>query len=241
MTQKFYKLSRRYVAALRKHVGGDASDTLRQASLIGHRAVAQGLETLQLAGIHERALGTLKPSATRQARNKRAQSFFAQALIPIIETHRSALKLKSDMVRLNQVLALRTSELANCNNLLQVGLVRQRTIEATLKKTNELYVELLEESVRLQDDLRQLAHKGFTVHEAERKKISHELKDEVAQLLLSVNVRLLAMRRGRTVSATNLENEIAIAQELVAQSVTSVRDVVSLLKSSGRGFPHPKP
>ena len=135
------------------------------------------------------------------------------------------------MLHLNKMLERRTSELAESNRLLQLGIVRHKTMEATLKKNAEHYMELLKDSVQLQDSLRQLARKGLSAQEAERKKISHELQDDVAQLLLSINVRLLTLRRGAKGSSKSLKNQIASTQRLVSQSVKSVRHVVSELDS----------
>ena len=43
--------------------------------------------------------------------------------------------------------------------------------------------------------LRRLTHQILSAQEAERKKISHELRDEIAQTLLGINVRLLTLKR----------------------------------------------
>jgi len=231
MKDKLNQLSRRYVAALRKHLGKGVGRPLRPALEIGRRAVALGLETLQLADIHEKALIALKLSPTPERLNKRAQIFFTEALIPFVETHRCTRQSKSDAIRLNKILGRRTAELADSNRLLQKGILRHKTMEATLKKSGAHYVKLLKDSLQLQEGLRQLAHKGLTAQEAERKKISHELQDDVAQLLLSINVRLLSLRRGAQGSTKSVKNQIASTQRLVSQSVKSVREVVSDLDS----------
>ncbi|MGZ4961176.1 MAG: histidine kinase [Limisphaerales bacterium] len=231
MKDKLNKLSQRYVVALRKHLGKGAGTASRPALQIGRSAVALGLETLQLASIHEKALVALKLSPTAERLDKRAQIFFAEALIPIVETHRFVRQSKSDAIRLNKNLGRRTAELTDSNRLLQRGIVRHKTMEATLKKSGERYMELLQNSLQLQEGLRQLARKGLTAQEAERKKMSHELQDEVAQLLLSINVRLLSLRRGGQGNTKSLKNQIASTQRLVSQSVKSVREVVSDLDS----------
>jgi signal transduction histidine kinase len=171
----------------------------------------------------------LPPAAERL--NKRAQAFFTQALIPIFETNHFARQSNGDVVRLNEKLGRRTTELADSNRLLKRGISRYKTMEATLKKSGKRYMELLKDSLELQEGLRQLARKGLTAQEAERKKISHDLQDDVAQLLLSINVRLLSLRRGAKGNTRNLKNEIASTQRLVSESVKSVREVVSELDS----------
>jgi len=42
----------------------------------------------------------------------------------------------------------------------------------------------LKDSLQLQEELRQLTHQVLAAQEEERKKISHELQDEIAQTLL---------------------------------------------------------
>ena len=61
--------------------------------------MALGLETLDVARIHEGALAALEASRSRDGVIKRAEIFFAEAITPIEETHRAALKTN---VRLNQ-------------------------------------------------------------------------------------------------------------------------------------------
>jgi two-component system, NarL family, sensor histidine kinase DegS len=150
---------------------------------------------------------------------------------PSIRTRYTERERDGEVIRLKKILDRRTAELTESNRLLQIGIVRHQELEATLKRSGEHYMELLKDSIQLQENLRQLARKGLSAQEAERKKISHELQDDVAQLLLSINVRLLTLRRGAQGSSKRLKNQIASTQRLVSQSVKSVRDVVSELDS----------
>jgi signal transduction histidine kinase len=81
----------------------------------------------------------------------------------------------------------------------------------------------LEESLELQKRLRQLTHQVLAAQEDERKKISCELQDEIAQTLLGINVRLLSLKQENRSSTNGLKNEIASAQRLVAKSAKFVR------------------
>jgi signal transduction histidine kinase len=162
---------------------------------------------------------------------KKGVKKISRPALPIVQTHQTDRQRKTEVLHLNKMLDRRTAELAESNRLLQLGIVRHKTMEATLKKNAQHYVELLKDSVQLQDSLRQLARKGLSAQEAERKKISHELQDDVAQLLLSINVRLLTLRRGAKGSSKSLKNQIASTQRLVSQSVKSVRHVVTELDS----------
>jgi hypothetical protein len=57
---------------------------------------------------------------------KRAELFFTEAIIPIVETHRAARQSKLHLNRLNDTLGRRTMELAATNRLLQRGIVRRK-------------------------------------------------------------------------------------------------------------------
>jgi len=59
METKLTRLSRRYVTALRKHLKQGRRASLQPADRLGCRAMASGLETLDVARIHEIALARL--------------------------------------------------------------------------------------------------------------------------------------------------------------------------------------
>ena len=87
----------------------------------------------------------------------------------------------------------------------------------------QIHGKWLKESLRLQIRLRRLTHRVLATQEIERTKISYQLRDEVAQNLLSINVQLLLLKqigRGKT---NGLKDEIAKAQRLVVESARSVR------------------
>jgi signal transduction histidine kinase len=200
MKRKWTELSGRYVTALRTHLKQGAGASLRPALGLGRRAVALGLETLDLARIHERAVTTLELSSSKNGFIKRAEIFFAEAITPIAETHRAARSI-----------------------------LRRKSVEAALKKSGEHYTRLLEDSLQLQESLRRLTHWVLAAQEAERKKISIELQNEIAQTLLGINVRLVSLKQEARSNTRGLKNEIAGTQRLVAKSAESVRQ-------AARGF-----
>jgi signal transduction histidine kinase len=225
MKQKLTELSQRYVTALRKHLKQGPRESLQPALRLGRQAVVLGLETLELARIHERALTTLELSSSKNGVIKRAETFFTEAITPIVETHRAARQSKIDLKRLNETLSRRTAELAATNRQLQRGIVRRKSVEAALKKSGEHYTRLLKESLQLQEGLRQLTHQVLAAQEDERQNISRELQDEIAQTLLGINVRLLSLKQEARSNNKGLKNEIASTQRLVVKSARSVRQV----------------
>lgn len=225
MKQKIIRLSRRYATVLRTHLQGGAHASLLPALGLGRQAVALGLETLELARMHERALVTLAADHLRNGWRKQAENFFTEAITPIVETHRAARQNKTDLARLNETLNRRTLELAATNLQLKRGIVRRQSVEAALKVSGEHYAKLLRESLQLQESLRELTHQVLAAQEEERRQISHELQDEIAQTLLGINVRLMALKQESRTNTRGIKQEIASTQKLVSKSARSVRRV----------------
>jgi len=232
MKHKFAKLSRRYHTALRRHLKQGPRASLQPARGLGQQAVAIGLETLDVARIHEEAVTILKASTSKNGISKRAEIFFDEAITPIVETHRAAQRSKIDLRRLKEALNQRTLELAATNRQLEQDILRRKRVEAAFKRSGEHYTRLLKDALQLQEDLRQLTHQVLGAQENERKKMSCELQDEVAQTLLGINVRLLSLKHEARSNTKDLKNEIASTQRLVAKSAMSVRRVARKLKNA---------
>ena len=225
MNQKLIRLSQRYVAALKKHVrqGSRAIAPCEPARRLGREAAVLKLETLDVARIHQGALATLEASRSRDGVIERAEIFFAEAITPIEETHRAALKSNVDLSKLRQTLGRRTMDLAASHRSLKQVIVRRKMVERSLKKSGEHSRKLLKESRRLQKHLQQLAHQLLSAQEDKRKKISRDLHDEIAQTLLGINVRLLTLKKEAAVDAGSLKKEIVSTQRLVDKSVKSIK------------------
>jgi len=67
-----------------------------------------------------------------------------------------------------------------------------------------------------------LSHQILHTQEAERKRISHNLHDEIAQTLVAINLHLAQLAQGAATSPANLAKKIAATQKLVESSVESV-------------------
>jgi len=223
MKQKLIGLSQRYVTALQKHLEQGPRASLLPAVGLGRRAVALGLETLDLARIHEQAVTALELASKKDGYIKRARIFFTEVITPIEETHLAARKARTHLDQLTEMLGRRTVELAATNRQLQRDVVRRKSVEAALTKSGKHYAKLLKDSLQLQEGLRQLTHQVLAARENERRNISHELQDEIAQTLLGINVQLLSLKREARSNTRGLKNEIASTQRLVAKSAQSVR------------------
>ena len=232
MKRKLFVLSERYAKALRTHLRAGLSASLRPALGLGRQAVALGLETLELARMHEQAFATLGPSRTKHQSLRKAEVFFTEALTPIVATHRAARQSKIDLGRLGEKLGARTAELASSNRQLQRGIARRKSVEAALKKSGIHYSKLLKDSLHLQAGLRELAHQLLAAQEDERRKMSVELQNEIAQTLLGINARLLSLKQDARVNTQGLKNQIAATQQLVLNSAKSVRRVAREFRSA---------
>lgn len=97
MKRKGCTLQRTYQAALHRYLKKGPAASVHPAQRLGRQAVSLGLETLDLALIHEQALllavaaaGDVS-SASRNDIVERAGKFFAEAILPMEATHRTAI------------------------------------------------------------------------------------------------------------------------------------------------------
>ena len=228
MARKLNGLAQQYVATLRKHLKQDsrASAPCRTAQGLGRRAMALGLETLDLARFHEQALINLVlPSyspGTRERMVRRAGTFFAEAITPIEKTHRAARDDNGQLVKLNQSLIQRSVDLIASNRQLQREILQRKSVEASLRKSEQHYSELLEQSRHMQEQLRLLSRQLLSAQEEERKMISRELHDQIAQTLTGINIRLASLKTESTLNNKGLQKKISSTQRLVEKSVDIV-------------------
>jgi len=116
---------------------------------------------------------------------------------------------------LNQRL-LRTTELLSNERLLR------RKVTAALNIAESNHKVLQNDSLLMQAQLRHLTRQLLTAQEEERKKISRELHDSIAQILAGINVHLVTLNREASLTNSGLKKRIASTQQLVQQSLDAV-------------------
>jgi signal transduction histidine kinase len=225
MTRKLSGLSRRYRAALRQYLQDGSPARASAVQRLGRQAMATGLETLDLARIHEQALRTLASSDSSISRDgfiKRAGKFFSEVITPIEKTHRTAREANVRLNHMIETLQRRSAALADSNRQLRAEVRRRKRVEKSLRNSERHYSELLARSRHLQEQLRHLSRQLLLAQEEERKRISRQLHDEIAQTLTSINVRLAALKTEATVNTKGLQKKIASTQRMVERSVDIV-------------------
>jgi len=220
-------LSEAYLVALRADSQQGSDTTLHSAHKLGAQAVALGLGTLDLAKMHDQAQAALLPlecqPGARADMTARAELFFTEACLPIEKTRRTAIEACSELVQVNKSLGQLTQELTDSNRELQQGITERQRAEATLKISEQATGQLLKESRALEKNLQVMTRKLLTANEAERRKMSLHLHDEIAQSLLGIHVRLLVLKTEAAGNQTDLGKEITLTQQLVEQSVINIK------------------
>ena len=167
---------------------------------------------------------------TRDRLIKRARVFFAEAITPIEQTHRAAMESNIRLSQLNEGLSQRTTELATSNRQLKKEISRRQVVEENLRNSEQHTIQLLEKSRLLQEQLRLLSRGVLSVQEEERKRISRELHDVIAQMLMGINVRLAALKTEATANTKGLTKSISQTQRLVERSVDIVHQFACELR-----------
>ncbi len=231
MKDRFF---RRYEAALLAYLKVRSGARLRAAHGMGEQALSIGLHTLDMAKLHEHILVNRvlpgRPAGTRAACIRLAGAFFTEAIIPIENIRVST---REAAVRLNQIvetLSQRTVELAASNVELRDEIRQRKAAEEALQRSEHHYSQLLEKSERLQEQLRGLSRQILSAQEEERKEISRELHDVIAQTLTGINVRLATLKKEAASNTKGLDRNIARTQRLVEKSVDIVHQFARELR-----------
>ena len=127
--------------------------------------------------------------------------------------------------------ARRRLEVLTASNLkLKMEIVRRQVIQEALRKTRHEQSQLLRQSRLQQKEMRDLSRRMLSVQEDERKRISRELHDVIAQTLVGINVHLAALAQGSSSDVDNLRKQIADTHLLVEKAVEIVHQFARELR-----------
>jgi PAS domain S-box-containing protein len=124
----------------------------------------------------------------------------------------------------------RLDALAETNQELREEIIRRRAMEDSLKKSELHQSELLAKSHLMQEQLRQLSRRVLKAQEEERKRISRELHDVIAQTLAGIKLRLAALTKMSRVNPASFARTVAHTQRLVEKSVDVIHQFARELR-----------
>ena len=101
-------------------------------------------------------------------------------------------------------------------------IARRRLAEMDLRASEQTQRELLAEARDLQGHLRRLTHQVLLAQEEERKLISRQLHDEIAQILAGISVQLATLKASTTIDPRHLHQRIEKTRRLVEHSIDVV-------------------
>jgi PAS domain S-box-containing protein len=135
----------------------------------------------------------------------------------------TALKLSEEAQR-------RVEVLADANRDLRQEIARRQAVEKSLKKSEQRQGQLLAQSHIMQDQLRHLSHQVLQAQEEERRRISLELHDIIAQTLTGINVQLEALAKRTRLKPDEFDRSVAETRRWVEKSVDIVHEFARELR-----------
>lgn len=116
------------------------------------------------------------------------------------------------------------------NRKLELEISQRRAAEQALKDSEQHQRRLLQESRHMRDQLRLLSRQLLQAQEQERKRISRELHDVIAQSLTGINLHLATLKGDTAMNTQERERNIVVTQKLVAQAVNVVHQFARELR-----------
>jgi signal transduction histidine kinase len=221
------QFEKRYGEALRLHlvrVPSRRKDSPGHA--IGGEAVSLGYDRLDLVRIHDRTMASIPsssiPAPGKKPRRSAAEQFLISVLASIAKAGRVAKTTAAKALRMVSDTEARKVSLRAVQQELRSEISRREAVEKKLVEAARHYSRLISQSQRMQMQAKQLAHRLLLVQESERKEISRDLHDEVAQALAGINVQLAALKEASSIGGAELRKRIARTQRLIGRSVRIV-------------------
>jgi two-component system sensor histidine kinase DegS len=216
-----------YRRALGEYLAHRDEDHLGVASELGFLALRRGMSIGDLVRLHEDARTVLVApgeAGSEVTQQRRAASEFLQdALSPFEAALRRLPAAQARVGDLELALARRGQELAEL-------VPRQLEVEAALRCSKARTLKLCQQVRLLKTEILTHPDKLVQVHEAERKRVSRELHDDIGQLLVALSVRLEAVKKDAALGEA-LQRQVEAAQDLVAQTMESTHRICRNLRA----------
>lgn len=223
-------LAANYLAALRAYLKDEVATDFRLAHELGSQAVVNDMEILALARIHDAAFEALPPpdacSAERELLSIRASRFFTEAILPIENTHPSALDARVELDQATDQLQQHTLALEDSNREIQQQITTRQHAEAALKTSQKSVGQEQAESLLLEQQLQEIVRKILCANEEQRAKMSKVLQHEIAQALLAIKIKLLALQSEVSAKQLSLSQEINTTNWLAETSAKTLSQLI---------------
>jgi signal transduction histidine kinase len=233
MSQPSSGFSRQYKTALRTHLDQKGRANPLVTEQIGNQIRLTGLPMLDFARLHENVvvMEILPGCPPRKQASliRKAGNFFAATISASITENESS-RNASHLEKIIESLSERTVELAATNRQLGLEIIELGKVETTLRESERDSLGALEKSEALQKQLRDLFRRILSTQEEERKKISRELQNVVAQALLAINVRLATLKKEAGMNTRGLDHNISQTQKIITKSTDIVHQFARELR-----------
>jgi signal transduction histidine kinase len=224
---KRQKFSKNYASVLRRYLS--PASLLRSRVVVrrmAERAARLRLTAADLADLHVSALHKLlarSPTANlRWTSLRKSGTFFKDVTLAAGELRARSHNSTNQLESIVEALTLRAGKLASWNEKLYREIGRRTFVEESLRVSEAKSSNLLAQSRRRQQELHQLTRQLLSTQEEERKRISRELHDVVAQALSSINLRLAPLKARGTATTKDLQIKIVATRALVEKSAEIV-------------------
>jgi len=223
----------RYQSALEIFLAGEGGCCATLARDVAAQAALAGVKILEFAKLHELVMSAeiLPGVASGQVPPliRRAAGFFAAVANPAGAASGLAKEVKT-LTKVVETLSCRGVELAKANRVQALQLTRCKAAEIASNATQSAFAKSLKESELLKAQLRGLSRQILSAQEDERKIISRELHDVIAQTLIGINLRLATLKKEAEVNTKSLGRNIALTQRLVTKSANLVHQFARELR-----------
>jgi PAS domain S-box-containing protein len=135
----------------------------------------------------------------------------------------TALKRAEEMQRLME------AQVA-ANRALKQEIVQRKAVERALKKSERHVSQLLTRALQLQKQLQRLSRQILRAQEEERKRMSRDLHDDVAQVLTALSLHLAVLKKMTGSNGRDFKSKIIQTQRLVEKSVDIVHRFAGQLR-----------
>jgi signal transduction histidine kinase len=227
------KFSQLYEATLRSHLDQNSPPDPEVVQQIDNKVRAARMTVLDYAKLHEyvMAMEILPscPAGERAGCIRNAGIFFA-ATIATTWSEKKDVPVSARAKKTIESLSGRTVELTLANRQLGLDIIQCKMVETVLRKRERDLLKSLDKSEVLNEQLRGLSRQIMLDQEDERRKISRELHDVIAQALLAINVRLATLKSKAGINTKEISRNIDLSQKMITKSADIVHQFTSKLR-----------